>query len=62
MQLPRNREELYEVYVVMGQMDTDLTSINSALQKPSDEHCRILLYQILRGLNYMHSKRFYMVI
>ncbi len=36
-------------------METDLSSIIRSPQKLSDEHCQFFVYQILRGLKYIHS-------
>ena len=55
IQLPRSREEFDEIYVNVELMETDLSSIIKSPQPLSDEHCQFFLYQILRGLKYMHS-------
>ena len=36
-------------------METDLGSIINSQQELSDQHTRIFLYQILRGMNYVHQ-------
>lgn len=36
-------------------METDLASIIKSPQTLSDEHIQFFLYQILRGLKYIHS-------
>jgi serine/threonine protein kinase len=36
-------------------MDTDLSRIIRSPQPLSDDHCTYFIYQILRGLKYMHS-------
>ncbi len=36
-------------------MDTDLTSIIKSDQALSEEHYKFFLYQLLRGLKYIHS-------
>ncbi|RRT56630.1 hypothetical protein BHE74_00006025 [Ensete ventricosum] len=36
-------------------MDTDLHQIIRSNQALSEEHCQYFLYQILRGLKYIHS-------
>ena len=36
-------------------METDLASIIKSPQPLSDEHIQFFLYQILRGLKYIHS-------
>ena len=55
IQLPRSREEFDEIYVMLELMETDLSSIIKSPQPLSDEHVQFFLYQILRGLKYMHS-------
>eukprot|EP00359_Climacostomum_virens_P008053 CAMPEP_0204916048 /NCGR_PEP_ID=MMETSP1397-20131031/13957_1 /ASSEMBLY_ACC=CAM_ASM_000891 /TAXON_ID=49980 /ORGANISM="Climacostomum Climacostomum virens, Strain Stock W-24" /LENGTH=411 /DNA_ID=CAMNT_0052088393 /DNA_START=10 /DNA_END=1245 /DNA_ORIENTATION=- len=55
IQLPRSREDFNEIYVVEELMETDLSSIIKSPQPLSDDHCKFFLYQILRGLKYMHS-------
>ena len=36
-------------------METDLATIIKSPQKLTDEHCQFFLYQILRGMKYIHS-------
>jgi serine/threonine protein kinase len=55
IQLPTSREDFDEIYVVSELMETDLSSIIKSPQHLSDEHCQFFLYQILRGLKYMHT-------
>ena len=55
IQLPKSREDFDEIYVISELMETDLNSIIKSPQPLSDEHVKFLLYQILRGLKYMHS-------
>ena len=38
-------------------MDTDLTSIIKSDQPLNEEHYKFFLYQLLRGLKYIHSAR-----
>ena len=38
-------------------METDLASIIKSPQSLTDEHCQFFLYQILRGLKYLHSAK-----
>ncbi|XP_006818890.1 uncharacterized protein LOC100376580 [Saccoglossus kowalevskii] len=44
-----------DVYVVLDLMESDLHQIIHSQQPLTDEHCRYFLYQILRGLKYIHS-------
>jgi serine/threonine protein kinase len=55
MMLPRSREEFDDIYLVSELMETDLATIVKSPQPLSDEHIQFFVYQILRGLKYMHS-------
>jgi serine/threonine protein kinase len=55
IQLPVSREDFDEIYLITELLETDLSSIIKSPQPLSDEHCQFFLYQILRGLKYMHS-------
>ena len=55
IQLPVGRTQFEEIYVVSELMETDLTSIIKSKQPLSDDHCQFFLYQILRGLKYLHT-------
>lgn len=55
IQLPRTREEMDEIYVVNELMETDLSSVIRSPQPLEDEHCQFFIYQILRGLKFLHS-------
>jgi len=50
-----NREEIKSIYMVCEYMETDLAMIIRSPQSLTDEHCQFFLYQILRGLKYIHS-------
>ncbi|KAG6761122.1 hypothetical protein POTOM_034317 [Populus tomentosa] len=52
---PPLRREFTDVYIAMELMDTDLHQIIRSNQGLSEEHCQYFLYQILRGLKYIHS-------
>ncbi|KAF5954094.1 hypothetical protein HYC85_006950 [Camellia sinensis] len=52
---PPLRQEFSDVYIAMELMDTDLHQIIRSNQGLSEEHCQYFLYQILRGLKYIHS-------
>jgi len=52
----RPTEKLFsDIYLVFDLMDTDLHQIIHSRQEITDEHVRYFLYQILRGLKYIHS-------
>ncbi|KAJ0987694.1 hypothetical protein J5N97_006050 [Dioscorea zingiberensis] len=44
-----------DVYIAFELMDTDLHHIIRSNQDLSEDHCQYFLYQILRGLKYIHS-------
>ncbi|KAG6430179.1 hypothetical protein SASPL_108241 [Salvia splendens] len=52
---PPQKENFNDVYIVYELMDTDLHQIIHSNQTLTDDHCRYFLYQILRGLKYVHS-------
>jgi serine/threonine protein kinase len=53
---PLNTLNFDEIYCVFELMETDLASIIKSPQPLSEEHCQFFLYQILRGLKYIHSR------
>ena len=53
--LPKSLQTFNELYVVSDLMETDLAQIIKSNQVLSDEHIQFFLYQILRGLKYIHS-------
>ncbi|KAJ7947748.1 Mitogen-activated protein kinase [Quillaja saponaria] len=52
---PAEREKFNDVYIIYELMDTDLHQIIRSSQTLTDEHCQYFLYQLLRGLKYIHS-------
>ncbi|XP_078438689.1 mitogen-activated protein kinase 1-like [Wolffia australiana] len=52
---PPTRGSFNDVYIAYELMDTDLHQIIRSNQALSEEHCQYFLYQILRGLKYIHS-------
>ncbi|XP_043701390.1 mitogen-activated protein kinase 3-like [Telopea speciosissima] len=52
---PPVRSAFCDVYIASELMDTDLHQIIRSNQELSEEHCQYFLYQILRGLKYIHS-------
>ena len=52
---PVSYEQFDDVYVVSELMSSDLHAIIASEQPLSDEHVQYFLYQILRGLKYLHS-------
>ncbi|CAL1529184.1 unnamed protein product, partial [Lymnaea stagnalis] len=54
--LPKeNAKDFKDIYVVFDLMESDLHRIIYSEQELSEEHIRYFLYQILRGLKYIHS-------
>ncbi|KMZ57151.1 hypothetical protein ZOSMA_89G01040 [Zostera marina] len=51
---PPVRESFDDVYIAYELMDTDLHEIIQS-QVLQEEHCKYFLYQLLRGLKYIHS-------
>ena len=48
-------DEFKDVYIVFDLMESDLHRIIHSHQELSNDHVRYFLYQILRGLKYVHS-------
>mmetsp|Transcript_22397 Transcript_22397/g.57032 ORF Transcript_22397/g.57032 Transcript_22397/m.57032 type:complete len:403 (-) Transcript_22397:432-1640(-) len=53
--LPGTKDTFEDIYVVTELMETDLASILKSPQPLSDDHCQFFLYQLLRGLKFVHS-------
>ena len=51
---PRSYEDFQDVYLIQELMDTNLLRVIET-QELSDDHCRYLIYQTLRGLKAIHS-------
>eukprot|EP00249_Psilotum_nudum_P015110 c25172_g1_i1 orf=750-1886(+) len=52
---PPIRKDFNDVYIVYELMDTDLHQIIRSNQALTEEHCQFFLYQILKGLKYIHA-------
>jgi len=50
-----SRHDFKELYVVSELMETDLACTLRSSQQLTDDHCQFFLYQILRGMKYVHS-------
>lgn len=57
MEPPDDDRDFNDVYVVLDLMESDLHHIIHSVQPLSDEHVKFFLYQICRGLKYIHSAR-----
>ncbi|XP_078177795.1 mitogen-activated protein kinase 4 [Carex rostrata] len=53
--MPPYRRSFKDVYLVYELMDTDMHQIIKSPQPLSDDHCQYFLFQLLRGLKYLHS-------
>jgi len=51
---PRSRN-FNNVYLVSELLETDLACVIRSPQELTDEHCQFFIYQVLRGLKYIHS-------
>ncbi|KAK9815669.1 hypothetical protein WJX72_007692 [[Myrmecia] bisecta] len=52
---PQSREKFNDVYLVYELMDTDLHQIIRSSQPLTDDHYQYFVYQILRGLKFVHT-------
>lgn len=52
---PPQKDNFNDVYIVYELMDTDLHQIIRSNQPLNPDHCQYFLYQLLRGLKYVHS-------
>jgi len=50
-----DKENFEDIYVVYELMETDLSEIIKSSQSLSEEHTQYFLYQILRGLKFIHT-------
>ncbi|KAI3736962.1 hypothetical protein L2E82_26952 [Cichorium intybus] len=53
--VPMQKTSFKDVYLVYELMDTDLHQIIKSSQSLSNDHCQYFLFQLLRGLKYLHS-------
>ncbi|KAE8656416.1 Mitogen-activated protein kinase 2 [Hibiscus syriacus] len=53
--MPPHRRSFKDVYLVYELMDTDLHQIIKSPQVLTNDHCQYFLFQLLRGLKYLHS-------
>jgi serine/threonine protein kinase len=56
---PKDPKNYNEIYVVSELMETDLAQIIKSNQPLTDDHTQFFLYQLLRGLKYIHSAGIY---
>jgi serine/threonine protein kinase len=55
IQLPTSLDEFNDLYIFTELLETDLSSIIKSSQPLTAEHTQFFLYQLLRGLKYLHS-------
>jgi mitogen-activated protein kinase 7 len=48
-------DKFRDIYIVLDLMESDMHKVIHSKQDLTDEHIRYFLYQILRGLKYIHS-------
>eukprot|EP00457_Paulinella_chromatophora_P004564 gb/GEZN01004576.1/.p1 GENE.gb/GEZN01004576.1/~~gb/GEZN01004576.1/.p1 ORF type:complete len:500 (+),score=60.29 gb/GEZN01004576.1/:134-1501(+) len=51
----RPRKGFNNIYFTSELMETDLASVIRSPQELTDEHCQFFIYQVLRGLKFIHS-------
>ena len=52
---PESRTGYNDIYIITELMETDLHRVIYSRQELSDDHIQYFVYQILRGLLFMHS-------
>ncbi len=55
IQKPSHETEYQDVYIVTEKMEADLGRLIHSKQPLSDKHYSYFMYQLLRGLLYLHS-------
>lgn len=55
MVMPYDTLDFTDIYIVTNLMESDLERIIRSKQDLTDQHFQYFLYQILRGLKYIHS-------
>ncbi|KAE8709512.1 Mitogen-activated protein kinase 7 [Hibiscus syriacus] len=53
--MPTHRTSFNDVYLVFELMDTDLHQSIKSSQPLSNDHCKNFIFQLLRGMKYLHS-------
>ena len=52
---PEARTNYADIYIITDLMETDLHRVIYSRQELSDDHIQYFVYQILRGILFMHS-------
>jgi serine/threonine protein kinase len=55
MTYPHDKVDFNDIYIVTNLMESDLDRIIASEQQLSDQHFQYFLYQMLRGMKYVHS-------
>ena len=55
IQKPQKRTGFEDIYIITDLMETDLHRVIYSRQELTDDHIQYFIYQILRGVLYMHS-------
>jgi len=55
MIFPHDQVDFNDIYIVTNLMESDLDRIIASEQQLSDQHFQYFLYQMLRGMRYVHS-------
>lgn len=55
MTVPPNTVDFKDIYIVTNLMESDLDRIISSNQPLTDQHYQYFLYQMLRGIKYLHT-------
>lgn len=55
LRVMRPNKSSLKIYMVSELLETDLAMVIRSPQTLTDEHCQFFLYQVLRGLKYIHS-------
>jgi serine/threonine protein kinase len=55
MTCPPDAEDFHTLYIVTSLFECDLERIISSSQRLTDQHAQYFVYQILRGLKFIHS-------
>ncbi|GMH24568.1 hypothetical protein Nepgr_026411 [Nepenthes gracilis] len=53
--MPTHKTSFKDMYLVYELMDTDLNQIIKSPQPLSNHHCKYFMFQLLQGLQYLHS-------
>lgn len=53
--LPENKADYDDIYIITDLMETDLHRVIYSKQELTDDHIQYFIYQILKGILYMHS-------